>query len=359
MLIPSLFAKKNLGIDIGTSGIKMVELSSRSGKIKLENYGEISADALYQKNFRTFSKNILLLSTDDISKAIRAVMEEAKIKTNKCTFSIPDFSTFFTAFELPQMTAEELPQAIRTEARKHVPIPLIEAMLDWQIIEGRVGDKKTNRLKILLVVIPNDVIDQYQRIATAAGLQLTALEAEVFGLVRALVKKEEKGFYGLIDIGERSTTCSIIDNRILKTSFSFDVSGRSFTEMVSKGLSIENKVAEKLKRKYGILPWDVGLVGKNVGELLIPLVSNIARESDSVFKSFSFKEKKKIEKIILAGGGALLPGLLEYFKDYFKIDVEIANPFKNMFCPQVLEKNLKQMGPSYAVSVGMALRAIE
>lgn len=110
MLFPRIIAKNFLGIDVGTSSIKMVALSSWAGRIRLENYGEISAAALYQKPFRTFEKSTLLLSSEEISKAIKAIMEEAKIKARECVFSIPDFSTFFTNFELPPMSADELPR---------------------------------------------------------------------------------------------------------------------------------------------------------------------------------------------------------------------------------------------------------
>ena len=99
-----LFPEKFLGIDIGTSSIKMVELSSWAGRKKLENYGEISASVLYKKPFRTADKSSLILSDKDIARAIKAVTEEAGIKSRHVAFSIPDFSTFFTTFELPAMS---------------------------------------------------------------------------------------------------------------------------------------------------------------------------------------------------------------------------------------------------------------
>lgn len=353
-------SKKFLGIDIGTSAIKMVELSSRANRIRLENYGEISASALYQKPFRTFEKSTLLLSTQEIVRAIKAVIEEAKIKTKKCTFSIPDYSTFFTNFELPPMTEEEIPQAIAAEARKHVPVPLNEVTLDWQVIEDKISEQKVKKLKILLVAVPNEVISQYRNIAASLKFELLALEAEVFGLLRSLIEKDEKKVVGLIDIGTRSTTCSIIDKRVLKTSHSFDISGSALTERISKGMSLDFEIAEDFKKKYGILPSSqIDTEGKNVIEILIPLIDMIIRESEKIFKKFYLTERKETEKIILAGGTALLPGLAEYFQDYFKRETEIANPFKKIFYSPILEENLKEMGPSYAIAVGMALRGLE
>jgi type IV pilus assembly protein PilM len=353
MKFPKLLPKKNLGVDIGTSAIKIVELGSFAGRIKLENYGEITARVLYQKPFRTFEKSTLLLSVQDISRAIKAVLEETKIKTKESIFSIPDFTTLFTTFELPPMTAEELPQAVQAEARRHIPLPLGEVTLDWQLIEGRVSDQKDTKLKILLVAVPNEVINQYQQIAELSDLKLLAMEAEVFGLMRSLIEKKEKRVIGIIDIGARTTTCSIIEKGVLRISYSFDISGDDLTERIIKGLETKEEMAENLKRKYGISE------SRDIREILLPSIDIILRESEKIFRNFYLQEGKEIDKIILAGGTALMPGILEYFQNYFKKEIEIANPFLKIFYPPILEKSLKEMGPSYAIAVGMALRGFE
>jgi len=362
MRFPKLLSKKFLGIDIGTSAIKIVELNSFAGRIKLENYGEMAARVLYQKPFRTSEKSTLLLSVQDISRAIKAVLEETKIKTKESIFSIPDFTTLFTTFELPSMTAEELPQAVQAEARRHIPLPLSEVTLDWQLIEGKVPHPGPGGgLKILLVAVPNEIINQYQQIAELSNLKLLAMEAEVFGLMRSLIEKKEKKVIGLIDIGARTTTCSIIEKRALKISYSFDISGDDFTERIVKGLEMEEEMAENLKRKYGILfsPLQFPLESKDIREILLPSIDILLRESEKIFRNFYLKEGKEIDKIILAGGTALLPGILEYFQNYFKKEIEIANPFLKIFYPPILEKTLKEIGSSYAIAVGMALRGFE
>jgi type IV pilus assembly protein PilM len=349
--------KKSLGIDVGTSSIKVVELSRVGERIKLENYGEISAQALYQRPFRTFEKSTLLLFAEDISRAIKAIREEAKIKTRRAVFSIPDFSSFFTSFELPPMTREELPQAVRYEARQYVPLPLGEVTLDWQIIEGEVSDQRKEKLKILLVAVPNEVISQYRKIAEISGLELQALEAEVFGLLRSLIG-EEKRIVILVDIGAQSTTCSIIEKRILKMSYSFDMAGNELTATLAKGLGIDYNEAEDLKEKYGILS-SLESPAAEVRELLLPLVDVILKEIERISQNFYLTEGKEVQKIFLAGASAYLPGLKEYFQDHFKKEIEIANPFSNIFYPPILEETLKKMGSSYAIAVGMALRGLE
>jgi len=354
-----IIPKKSLGIDIGTSSIKIVELSRRGERRKLENYGEIAASVLYQKPFRTFEKSTLLLSSQDVSRAIKAVMEEAKIKTRRTVFSIPDFSSFFTSFELPPMTEAELPQAVRYEARQHVPLPLAEVTLDWQVIEGRVSDQKKTKLKILLVAVPNEVINQYRKIAEISRLKLLALEAEVFGLLRSLIQEEKKVVL-LVDIGAQSTTSSIVEKGRLKMSYSFDMSGNELTEVISKGLGVDYKTAENLKEKYGIIAaLSTESPAPEVRQILLPLIDVILKEIEKISQNFYQTEGKEIQKIILAGASALLPGLKLYFQNHFKKEIEIANPFSNLFSPPILEKTLKEMGSSYAIAVGMALRGLE
>src|SRR3989344_1451220 len=229
-----------LGIDIGTSALKIAELSRAGERLKLENYGEMKAPSFYEKPFRTFEKTTLLLSSQDVAKAIRGIMEEAQIKTSRVAFSIPDFSTFFTAFELPAMTQEEVAQAVEYEARQHVPLPLLDITLDWQITAGRpaTDKQKGGPLKILLVAVPNEVVNQYQQIASMAGLHLTALEAEVFSMARAVVR-QESGAEVLLDIGAQSTTVSVVEKGLLRLSHSFDMGGNEFTRRISQSLNID------------------------------------------------------------------------------------------------------------------------
>lgn len=356
-----LLPQKCLGVDIGTSFIKIVELSKLGSRRKLENYGSLSASVLYDKPFRTFEKNTLLFLDEDIARAILAIIEEAKIKTKRVIFSIPDFSSFFTSFELPQMTEAELPQAVRYEARQHIPMPLSEVTLDWQIVEGHFLDKEVvkTKMKVLLVAVPNQVINQYKEIARLSQLELVSLEAEVFGLLRSLVDESEKRPIILVDIGAQSTTCSIVEKRLLKASHSFDVSGNELTKIIAKSLDISDQEAEIMKKQYGLLAPEGNNAARQIRDVLLPFVDMILKEIELIMNNFSREREREIHKIILAGGSALLPGLKEYFFRDLKKEIEIANPFSKIFYPPILEDVLKDMSPGYAIATGLALRGLE
>ncbi len=356
-----LVPKRYVGIDIGTAFVKITEVSRFGNRKKLESYGSISASVLYKKPFRTFDKNTLILSSEDVARAIRAVLDEAGIKTKQAIFSIPDFSTFFTTFELPSMSEEEVAQAVKYEARQHIPLPLGEVTLDWQIVHDNPAATGNEKVKILLVAVPNEVINQYEQIAALCHLDLIALEAEVFALIRSSVQEEEKRVVAVVDIGAQSTTCSIVDKKIIRASHSFDMSGNELTMTLSNSLSLDFEAAEKVKEKYGIL----GQTGPDdrqggvVKEVLSPLLDAILREVSTTIDIFTQKEGKDVSKVILAGGTAFLPGLREYCQEQLKKDTEICNPFSSMFYPPILEKKLERMGPAFAIAVGAALRGLE
>jgi type IV pilus assembly protein PilM len=338
--------KSFLGIDIGSSALRIVEIGGWGDRRSLKNYGGIQVDTLYEKPFRSFAKNTLLLSTRDIAKALKGVLQEAGIKERRAVLSISDFSTFFTTLELPPMKEKELPDAVRFEARRHVPLPLSEVILDWQLLEK---EKEGGPYRLLLVAVPKEVVHYYEEIARFSGLKLVALEAEVFGNVRAYVQ-EEKDPVVLVDIGSHTTTVSVVSEGLLRVSRTIDVGGNSLTERVAKGLSIDSIEAEHLKIKEG--------VHLTVGNVL-PVVDLIGIETRKVLEGFARQDKARARKIVLSGGSARLPGFREYIEKEFERRTEISAPFSNMLYPPLLEEVLKEIGPSYAVAAGMALRGFE
>lgn len=357
-MVLKLLPKSFLGIDIGTSAIKIVELSSFANKIKLENYLELPSHPFHQREAFVPEKSTIYLPAKEIAQAIREALQEAKIKTRNCAIAIPDFLTFFTTFNLPPMSKEELPEAVKIEARKYVPLPIKEVTVDWQIIDR--GKEGQNQLTILCVAVPNEIIAKCRQIALLANLKLLVLEAEIFGLVRALTKKEDR-LTGLIDMGTRSTTCSVVENGVLKIYHSLNFSGNSLTEKIAQQLEIDWELAEKIKKCWGLSNFPIfwstemkSFFSNIISSSLVPMLEEIKK----VFSHPYLKKRGEIDKIILAGGIGLIPGMLPFFQNYFKTEVEIANPFLNISYPPILEEKIKKMAPTFAVAVGMALRGL-
>jgi len=345
------FPKKMVGIDIGTSSIKLVEVSRWGQGRTLENYGEIRSVYLYNEPFRDMEKGTYLISNYFLARAIRAVLDEAKIRTKDAIFAVPDFKCFSISFELPPMSAKELPDAVYYSASQYIPLPVSETTLDWNLIGGKPGEKTP--LKIFLVAIPNQIVQDYQEIAQMAGLTLYAVESEVMGIARSLIKEKEKCVC-MIDIGMQSTTISIVYRNNLKKSYSFDFSGSQLNHAISSVLSIENMQAEEIKNKKGIISSE-----KPIKDTLYLIIDPLLIEVKKILRDFLEEEKKEVDEIYLTGGTASLPGLKNYFQESLKKTVKIPNCFSDFLYPPVLGRTLEELAPSFSVATGVAIGGLE
>jgi type IV pilus assembly protein PilM len=349
--------QSSLGIDIGTKVIRAVEISENKGKLTLENYGEVNLDVACKEFFRSFDKKNLNPAVNNISVAIAGIIEATGIKTKKVVFSLPDFATFSTTFELPPMAKKEMVNAIGFEARKYIPLPLSELVLDWQLMNKETL-KENN--KVLVMAVPKIIVEQYKTIAEKSGLELTALEAEAMALKRAVIKPGDPTTC-LLEIGFQSTNINIVDDGFMKMSFSFDMAGKDLTYSLSETLNVPAGEAEEIKKTQGLS--DSGET--KISHILTPILSVISERARKVIRDFEIQENKKVERVILAGGTSMMVGIREYFEKSLNQDkeqalkVEIANPFKDIIYPSALEKKMGEINITYAIALGEALRKFE
>jgi len=340
------FPKKMVGIDIGTSSIKIVEVSKWGQGKTLENYGEIK-------------KGSGSLSNYFVSRAVRAVLDEARIRTKSVIFSIPDFSTFCTSIELPPMTKAELPEAIYYNAPQYIPLPITETTLDWKLVEGTPGMKQS-KLKIFLVAIPNQTIQDYQNVAKLAGLDLYAVEAEALSLARSLIKPSFQSAPSpdrsicIVDIGVQSTTINIVYKKSLVKSYSFDFSGGQITYNIASALGLSQEQAEDLKNREGLVS-----LKEEISKILYLLIDPLVIEIKKILADFYTQTGEDVGIIYLTGGTSALPGLKEYCEEVLKKKVEIPNCFSGLLFPPILDETLEKMAPSFSVATGVALGGLD
>lgn len=340
-----------VGIDIGTSAIKVVEISRWGQGKTLENYGYIASPAIYKDSPLAVEKNSRVLSRDFVPLAIKGILQEAKIRTKEAIFSIPDFYTFCTSFDIPPMPEKEIAGAVQYNASQYVTLPMKEVTLDWKIISGTPNGNVP--LKIFLVAVPNQVIQEYQAIASEAGLELYAMEAEAMGISRALMKGSKKTVC-LMDIGVQSSTVNIIDNGVLKRSYSFNFYSGQLAKAVSGVLGVGFDEAEKIKNKEGI-----NSSNSTVKEALSLLVDPLVAELRSISSEFLQSEQKEVQDIYLTGGTANLPGLKEYVNQKLGKTAQVPNCFSDFLYPPILEDRLRQMSPSFSAAMGVALGGLQ
>lgn len=359
IVLQKLFSKKFLGIDIGTSSIKIVEIEDNGHGFSLSNYGQIDIGSV-ESDAADLSKNAAaVFPADEVAQMIQAVLSDAKIRARQCAFSIPDFSTFFTTFTLPAMTEKELDGAVMFEARQHIPLPMDSVTVDWQLAAGEFG--KNQKLEVTVAAVPNEIIVHYRQIASIGQLQVILMEAEMFGLARALISQDELRPVCMIDIGAQSTVCSLVEKRILRYSHSFDFGGNYLVNEFVRRLPVEPEMARDIGKSRGLQIFSLlePEIKEKADHLLHEALLPVLREIEIMLGDYHRLTGLEAAKIILSGGAGAIPEVKKHFSDYFKKEVEIAYPFNEIGHSAEIEKCLKDIGPSYAVAVGMALRGFE
>ncbi len=342
--------KKYLGIDIGTSFVRMVELSRKGGNVVLENYAEMSVRHLSETALTDKKEKVLSFSSTEIASVISSILKEAEIKTKRAYFAIPDFVSFFTSFAIPSMKEDEIDEAVQFHSRQHIPISLSEVVLDWSVLEQD-PRKEEKDIEIALMVVSKDVVDQLGDIAKMCSLDLIALEGESFGLSRALTKKDS-GVVAIVDMGSKSSTITVTDNGTLKTTHSLDIAENTIIKQVASSMHMDYTVAVRELAKYGFKK-------SNIEKSVDFIMESFFSEIKNIFRGFQQEREKKIEKIIFVGGVSTLPGFMEYVSNFMEVTIEQANCFKDISYPPELKNTIKEIGPLYAVATGMALRGIE
>jgi len=355
-----LFSSNNryLGIDIGGSTIKMVELEKKGGRVYLKNYAStysnVKSDPLFEGR-----ENFLKMSPTDLGRILQEVFKATKFKSDKAALSIPIHSIFTTILRLPaELEKEELNNAIRYEAKKHVPIPVEDTILEWRVVRETETKKKRSEVlsggktgevvqEVFLMAVPKDIVSRYQNLTKFLKVEPEVLEVEIFSLFRAAFAKESDN-YAFVDIGGQNTNVTLFSKSFIKDTFNINISGDDFTRAIlheKRTLSFND--AEKLKVEKG-------LNDPAVKSALIPYFDDIADRIQRR-QPVGFK----INRVVLAGGAVLLKGLREYFKEKLGAEIEIIDPWKEIVVPSSIKPVLTKQGPSFAVSVGLALRGLE
>jgi type IV pilus assembly protein PilM len=361
-------SKNKLGVDIGTSSIKVVEMSKESGRFKLENYGLFeleSVDEAVNVTGRAAKDKPAQLSDRDLAWGIREVLKRAKISARTAVASIPSFSTFATIISMPYLSEEDVAKTIPFEARKYIPLPLIEVVLDWSIINvapeksgsplqtEQSARTKPPMVEIFLVAVPKEETLRYQAIMKNAGLDLRALELENSALIRALIGNDLSPT-AIINIGGRSTSILIVDSGFERVSRNYEVGGFEITKSVASSLGVSLRRAEELKRSFGIKEADNNIIR----EAMSSLIDMMAFETKKTIHNYEDQKGVKIGKILLVGGLANMPNFANYFGEKLGIPTSLGNSLARVIVPPGLSNLQTELNSTFAIAVGLAMREI-
>lgn len=353
-------SKQLLGLDIGSSSIKLVQMKEQKGQYTLQKFGlkQLEPEVIVDGTVMDAARVVTI---------IKELVQESNVKLKNVAMSISGHSVIVKKISLPPMPDDELEIQVKLAAEQYIPFDINEVNLDFHILDPlEQSEDGQTQMAILLVAAKKDKVNELTELVKGAGLTPVVLDVDAFAIenmydINYLASPEE--VIALVNIG-----ASVMNVNILKGSttgkgsaslFTRDISigGNRYTESIQRDLGVSYEEAEAAKtgaRREGLDPESVVTVIDGVNA---EVVSEIARSVD-YFKTTN--TDGEINKIVMCGGSAKVPGLIQQLGDRMGVTVEMANPFNQVdtatgkFDPEYLVSVSSQA----AVGVGLAIRAL-
>lgn len=335
-----------LGIDIGSSSIKIVELHRKSGRVELFTYGEIALGPYEDKSLG----EITHLDTDTLATAIKDLLSASSVKTKDAIIGVPATQSLIFLLTLPNVAKNNLAAVIPNEARKYIPVSLSEVVLDWLPLPFPITDQP-NVFQVLVAATRAEALAALKDVAQKAGVNALGYELEVFAQIRSLLQSEVSSVL-LIDVGALKTRVSVVRQGVVYNSRMLSFGSATVTQSIARSMKVDFVRAENLKKEYGIAGRD-----EAVKDIIMPHVTQLLHELQSVIRQYEHEYTTTLEKLVFLGGGIQMPGLLEFLTEGCSPLVTLrSNAFKSVLKPRFLESVVTAIDPIFATAIGLAER---
>jgi len=348
-------------LDFSDLSLKIVKLEKKGGDLKLVSAGEMPLKPGLIRHGE-------IKKEEELAQAIKKALSEIggkKIKTKYVVASLPEEKAFLEVIQMPKVSEEELRSAVIFEAENHIPLPIEEVYLDFQIIAPL--QDHLDHHDILITALPKTIVDPYVSCLKKAGLKPLFFEMESSAISRALIKNETaRAPVLIVDFGQARTSFIIFSGHSLRFTFSIPVSSQSFTEAIARSMKIDSGKAEKLKAKYG-LEIRATKEGGEVFDAMIPPLTDLSEQIKKCLEYYQthashehLPESKGVEKVLICGGGAVLKGLTTLLSQQLGLPVDFGNPWVNIFerDKKEMEKFPAEESLKYTTALGLALRGL-
>jgi type IV pilus assembly protein PilM len=351
----ALFGKKKglVGVDIGSSAIKVVELKAGGkggNEYQLANLGlePLPPEAIVDG---------AIMDSGAVIDAIQRLFTAQKIKTTEVATSVSGNAVIVKKISLPQMTTEELAESIHWEAEQYIPFDIQDVSLDYEVVEG--GGSGGN-MDVLLVAVKKDKIGDYTSAISQAGKNPAIVDVDVFALQNCYEVNygiDAGRVVALLNVGASIMNINITKGATSIFNRDIAVGGNQYTDAIQKDLNLSFDQAEALKKGARV----EGANPDNLQPILQAVSENIALEIQKTFDFFkATSSEDRIDRIFLSGGTAKVKGLQELLADRFDAGVELLNPFNSVtYNPRDFDPDfIADIGPQAAIAVGLAARKV-
>ena len=351
----ALFGKKKglVGVDIGSSAIKVVELrpgGKGGNEYQLANLGlePLPPEAIVDG---------AIMDSGAVIDAIQRLFTAQKIKTSEVATSVSGNAVIVKKISLPQMTTEELAESIHWEAEQYIPFDIQDVSLDYEVVEG--GGSGGN-MDVLLVAVKKDKIGDYTSAISQAGKNPSIVDVDVFALQNCYEVNygiDAGRVVALLNVGASIMNINITKGATSIFNRDIAVGGNQYTDAIQKDLNLSFDQAEALKKGARV----EGANPDNLQPILQAVSENIALEIQKTFDFFkATSSEDRIDRIFLSGGTAKVKGLQDLLASRFDAGVELLNPFNSItYNPRDFDPDfISDIGPSAAIAVGLAARKV-
>jgi type IV pilus assembly protein PilM len=340
-----------VGLNLGKSSIRAIELEKRKDGIYVNNFGSYDNPRL---NLESKDKDDI----DTFASSLRNFFSEVGFTTPNVVIGLHESSIFMRVIKLPRMSEKELKTSVKFEAEQYIPLPYDQINLSYKLLDPDFTDK--NKVNVQIVAAKKDVLENYVALSKKAGLVVKTIEPETIALGRALGDTPEAPLGTMIlKMGYSGTLIVVVYGGYTRFTRSVPIGGDSFTRAIQQELALEPNQAEDYKKAYGL---DKFQAEGKVYEILKPITDSLIMEVKRASIFFTkHNSSASIKRVILSGGTAIMPGLLTYIANNLDVEVQVANPLKNLIISPKLEKqkaSLIEYAPSYSTAIGLALRGI-
>jgi len=332
-----LFSKKDvIGLDIGSSSVKLVELKGSKRGHQLKNLGEslLPPEAIVNK---------VINNPESVIDAIVSLVDDLNIKNKNVAIGVSGHSVIIKKVSMPKMTDKELREAIPWELEQYIPQSIEDVNYDFQILPGETAE---GNMEVLIVAAKKDIANSYMNVVTDSGLNPALIDVDVYALGNMFDANytEIQDLVALVNVG-----ASIININILKDGvsiFTRDITtgGNQFTEMIQKEFDVNFDEAEKMKYKLG---HDSSAELERVSRDFNDMICGEIKRTLDFFTNTIWKEK--VPTILLGGGSSKVPSMQNTLQTLTNSNVEIINPFRN------ISYNLKDFDTGYIADIGQKM----
>jgi type IV pilus assembly protein PilM len=331
-----------VGLDIGTSSVKAVELTDTGDKLEVTGFGqvEVAADDATAK-----------------AKAVAELMREGGFRTRRVVTSVSGKMVIVRYLTMVRMSDEELRNAIAFEAGKYVPFPLEECVMDCQPIEGAGDRASQGNMTVLFVAAKRSQVAEHLSLIQSAGVTPEIVDIDAFALSNAWsltnpapAADGKPRSVAFIDVGAQKTSLNITIGESSLFTREIYYAGQDFTQAIARRMNLELPDAEEVKR-------NPGQNETAVRESILSTIDDLGNEIQLSFDYFENQFEREIDEIRLSGGGARLPIIRESFEKIFEKPTELFNPFETLTVNPAIDADLLASNAGrLVVAVGLASR---